>query len=149
MVVGGVGAGLIVGWLFMKAHQYLPTDSRMDTVLTFVAPYVMYLAAEEVHSSGILAVVSGGLLLSEKRHVFLSSASRLRRIGVWERLIFILNGLIFLMIGLDLSKITSALHGVSLSAAIGYGLLISAVLIIGRHLYQIDVEEMRLKPLFK
>ncbi len=132
MVVGGVGIGLIIGWLFMKIHQYLPTDSQMDTVLTFVTPYVMYLAAEEAHSSGILAVVSGGLFLSAKRHLFLSSASRLHGVRVWESLIFILNGLIFLMIGLDLPEITSGFHGVSLSSAIGYGLLISAVLIVGR-----------------
>ncbi|MBS1949622.1 MAG: Na+/H+ antiporter [Cytophagales bacterium] len=132
MVIGGVGIGLLVGWLFMKGHQFLPTDSRMDIVLTFVAPYVMYLAAEEAHSSGILAVVSGGLLLSAKRHVFLSSTSRLQGIGVWESLIFVLNGLIFLMIGLDLPEITSGLQGMSLSAAVGYGLLISAVLIVGR-----------------
>lgn len=132
MVLGGIAVGLIVGWLFMKAHKFLPTDSRMDVVLTFVTPYVMYLAAEEVHSSGIMAVVSGGLLLSAKRNVFLSSSSRLRGFSVWESLVFVLNGLIFLMIGLDLPEITSGLHGVSLSSAISYGLLISAVLIVGR-----------------
>ncbi|MBS1744843.1 MAG: Na+/H+ antiporter [Bacteroidetes bacterium] len=132
MVVGGVGIGLLVGWLFMKVHQYLPTDTQMDVVLTFVTPYIMYLAAEETHSSGVLAVVSGGLFLSAKRHVFLSSASRVQGYGVWGSLIFLLNGLIFLMIGLDLPEITSGLHGVSLSGAIGYGLLISAVLIFGR-----------------
>jgi CPA1 family monovalent cation:H+ antiporter len=132
MVVGGICVGLIIGWLFMKAHKYLPTDARMDVVLTLVTPYVMYIAAEEAHSSGVLAVVSGGLLLSNKRHLFLSSSSRLRGINVWESLIFVLNGLIFLLIGLDLPEITSGLHGVSLSSAIGYGLLISAVLIGGR-----------------
>lgn len=132
MVFGGIAIGLLVGWLFMKAHKYLPTDSKMDVALTFVTPYVMYLAAEEVHSSGIMAVVSGGLLLSAKRHLFLSSASRLRGLSVWESLVFVLNGLIFLMIGLDLPEITSGLNDISLSSAIGYGLLISAVLIVGR-----------------
>lgn len=132
MVVGGISIGLIVGWLFMKLHKFLPTDSKMDIVLTFVTPYVMFLAAEEVHSSGILAVVSGGLLLSAKRHLFLSSTSRVRGYSVWESLVFVLNGLIFLMIGLDLPEITSGIHDVSLSSAIGYGLLISAVLIVGR-----------------
>lgn len=132
MVVGGIGIGLIVGWLFMKVHKFLPTDSRMDVILSLVTPYVMYIAAERAHASGVLAVVSGGLLLSNRRHLFLSGPSILRGVNVWESLVFVLNGMVFLLIGLDLPEITSGFHDVGLSSAIGYGLLISAVLIIGR-----------------
>jgi len=132
MLIGGIGIGLLVGWLFMKVHKYLPTDSRMDVILSLITPYVMYMAAEKAHSSGILAVVSGGLLLSNRRHLFLSGPSILRGVNVWESLVFVLNGLVFLLIGLDLPEITSGLHDIRLSYAIGYGLLISAVLIIGR-----------------
>ena len=132
MLMGGVGAGLLVGWIFMKAHKHLPTDANVDIVLTIVTPYIMYLAAEEVHSSGVLAVVSGGLLLSNKRHHFLSSTSRLRGVNVWESLCFVLNGLVFMLIGLALPEITAGLEGVSMSSAIGYGLLITVVLILGR-----------------
>ncbi|MEJ1237188.1 Na+/H+ antiporter [Chryseolinea sp. T2] len=134
MVIGGVGVGLLVAWLFMKAHRYLPTDENMDIVLTLVAPYVMYIAAEEVHSSGVLAVVSGGLFQSVKRHDFLRSSSRLRGGNVWQSLVFVLNGLVFMLIGLDLSEITGGLaqEGVSVTAAIGYGLLVTGVLILVR-----------------
>lgn len=132
MLIGGVGIGLLVGWIFMKAHKYLPTDTNMDIVLTIVTPYIMYLAAEEVHSSGVLAVVSGGLLLSNKRHLFLSSTSRLQGVNFWESLCFVLNGLVFMLIGLDLPEITAGLEGVSTSSAIGYGVLITGVLIVGR-----------------
>lgn len=131
MVAGGVGIGLVIGWLFMKAHKYLPTDSNMDIVLTIVAPYIMYIVAEELHSSGILAVVSGGLLLSSRRHLFLSSSSRLRGFNVWESLVFVLNGLVFILIGLDLPEIVAGLD-ISLYAAIGYGLLITATLVVAR-----------------
>jgi CPA1 family monovalent cation:H+ antiporter len=132
MVVGGIGIGLMVGWLFMKAHKYLPTDPKMDVILSLVTPYVMYMAAEEAHGSGVLAVVSGGLLLSNRRHLFLSGPSILRGVNVWESLVFVLNGMVFLLIGLDLPEITAGFHDVRLSSAVGYGLLISAVLIIGR-----------------
>jgi CPA1 family monovalent cation:H+ antiporter len=134
MLLGGVGIGLLIGWIFMKAHKYLPTDANMDIILTLVTPYIMYIAAEEVHSSGVLAVVSGGLLLSNKRHRFLGSSSRLRGVNVWESLVFLLNGLVFLLIGLDLPEIITGLksEGVSFTAAIGYGLLVTAVLIVGR-----------------
>lgn len=132
MLVGGIGIGLLIGWIFMKGHKYLPTDANMDTILTIVAPYVMYIAAEEVHSSGVLAVVSGGLLMSNKRHRFLSTTSRLRGVNVWESLSFVLNGLVFLLIGLALPDITSGLEGVGLSEAIVYGLLVTAVLVVVR-----------------
>ena len=134
MIIGGVAIGLFIGWLFMKAHKYLPTDSNTDIVLTLLTPYIIYLAAEEVHSSGVLAVVSGGLLLSNNRHRFLASKSRLQGINVWESFCFILNGLVFMLIGLDLPQITKGLEeaNISLPTAIGYGILITLVLIISR-----------------
>lgn len=134
MLIGGVGAGLLVGLIFMEIHKYLPTDANMDIILTILTPYFMYIAAEEIHASGVLAVVSGGLLLSNRRHYFLKSASRLRGGNVWGSLVFVLNGIVFLMIGLDLPEIMEGLtrEGVSFSAAVGYGLLITGVLIVVR-----------------
>lgn len=132
MVTGGVGVGLLLGWVFMKIHKSFPTDAKMDIVLSIVSPYLMYIAAEEIHCSGVLAVVSGGLLLSERRFDFLNSASRLGGMNVWEGLVFVMNGLVFLLIGLGLPEIVSGLQGISISTAIGYGLLITFVLIIGR-----------------
>jgi Na+/H+ antiporter len=132
MLTGGTGIGIAIGYLFMKSHKYLPTDTNIDIVLTILAPYIMYMAAEAVHSSGVLAVVSGGLLLSNYRFFFLSSSSRLRSLNVWESLSFVLNGLVFMFIGLDLPQITAGLDGVSIFMAVGYGLLVTAVLIVGR-----------------
>ncbi|MCD2421993.1 Na+/H+ antiporter [Niabella pedocola] len=136
MIIGGIGIGLLVGLVFMKAHQWLPTDVNMDIILTLVAPYVMYIAAEEVHSSGVLAVVSGGLFLSAKRHRFLKVSSRLRGENVWQSFVFLLNGLVFMLIGLDLPEITAGLQqeGIGFYEATGYGLLITGVLIAGRML---------------
>ena len=132
MLTGGTGIGLAIGYAFMKSHKYLPTDANIDIVLTILAPYIMYIAAESVHSSGVLSVVSGGLLLSNYRLVFLSSSSRLRSFNVWESLSFVLNGLVFMFIGLDLPQITAGLDGVSISTAIGYGILVTGVLILAR-----------------
>ena len=132
MVFGGVGIGLSIAYAFFKLHKLLPTDVNTDLVLTLVAPYIMYVAAESVQSSGVLSVVSGGLFLAQRSHLFLSSSSRLRAANVWESLSFILNGLVFMLIGLDLPEITADLEGVSLFNAIGYGLLITLVLIVSR-----------------
>ncbi|RYY57409.1 MAG: Na+/H+ antiporter [Chitinophagaceae bacterium] len=132
MLIGGVGIGLAVAWIFMKAHRLLPTDVNMDIVFTIIAPYAMYILAEEVHASGILSVVAGGLFLSNRRHIFLNSTARLQTVNVWQSLVFVLNGVVFMLIGLDLPEITSGLENVKLSTAIGYGLLITAVLIVTR-----------------
>ncbi|KAA8478493.1 sodium/proton antiporter (CPA1 family) [Arcticibacter tournemirensis] len=132
MVAGGIGCGLLVGYVIMKMHKFLPTDANMDIILTLVTPHAIYIIAEATGSSGVLAVVAGGLLLSNRRLVFLTSTSRLRYANVWESLSFILNGLVFIIIGLDLPQITAELETVSIMSAIGYGLLITAVLIITR-----------------
>ena len=134
MIIGGVSIGLLIGWIFMKAHKYLPTDVNIDSVLTLLTPYIIYLAAEEVHCSGVLAVVSGGLLLSNNRHRFLSSRSRIRGVNVWESFCFILNGFVFMLIGLDLPQITKGLEEVNISipTAVGYGVLITIVLMVSR-----------------
>jgi Na+/H+ antiporter len=132
MVLGGIGSGLAVGWIIMKMHKSLPTDANTDIVLTLVTPYAMYILGEEIGSSGVLAVVSGGLLLSNRRLRFLTSTSRLRNVNVWESLSFMLNGLVFILIGLDLPQIIGELGDTGVTVGIRYGLLITLVLVITR-----------------
>jgi CPA1 family monovalent cation:H+ antiporter len=92
----------------------------------------MYYAAEHLHFSGVLAVVSGGLFLSSRRHNMLSYLSRIQGVNVWNTLVFVLNGVVFLLIGLQLPSITEQLGDTSLSTAIWYGLAISLTLIVTR-----------------
>jgi CPA1 family monovalent cation:H+ antiporter len=134
MVIGGVGIGLLFGWLFLQAHKRLPTDASSDIVLTLIEPYFLYWVAEQTHSSGVLAVVSGGLFLSTRRLFFLNSASRVKGYSVWESFIFILNGIVFMIIGLELPEIVAGLHtdGISLRTAVYYGVLVTAILIGAR-----------------
>lgn len=100
MVAGGVLIGLAFGWLFMQAHKRLPTDASSDIVFTLIEPYFLYWVAEQLQSSGVLAVVSGGLFLANRRFDFLNSASRVKGYNFWESFIFILNGIVFMLIGL-------------------------------------------------
>ncbi|MBE7169564.1 MAG: Na+/H+ antiporter [Williamsia sp.] len=134
MVIGGAGIGLLLAWIFVQAHKRLPTNASSDIALTLVEPYLMYWVAEQCHCSGVLAVVSGGLFMSARRLVFLNSASRIASYNVWQSLVFILNGVVFLIIGLELPEIVEGLQekGIPLKSAIGYGLLVTAVLIVVR-----------------
>jgi Na+/H+ antiporter len=132
VIVMGTLIGLAVAFIFYIIHVKLPTDSSIDTILTLITPYCMYYAAEHFHFSGVLAVVSGGLLLSSRRQSMLNYRSRIEAVNVWTSVVFVLNGLIFLLIGLQLPSITQQLGDTSLSRAIWYGLAISLLLIVTR-----------------
>lgn len=132
VIIVGTLIGLSVAVVFYAIHRWLPTTPAIDTVLTLVSPYCMYYAAEHYHFSGVLAVVSGGLFLSARRQVMLTYQSRIQGVNVWTNLVFVLNGLVFMLIGLQLPSLVEGLGDVSVSTAIGYGLLISLVLIVAR-----------------
>src|SRR5579871_917123 len=134
MIVGGAVIGLALGWLFMQAHRKLPTDAPSYIAFTLIETYILYWVGENLHSSGVLAVVFGGLYLSNHRLVFFNSTSRIRGYSVWESFVFILNGLVFMLIGLDMPEILSGLHekGIPVSTAIKYGVWVTALLIVVR-----------------
>src|SRR5262249_45897919 len=105
VIVMGVATGVAIGMVYYVIHRWLPTTPEIDIVLTLTAPYVIYLAAESMHFSGVLAVVSGSLFLSTRSYQILSHSSRLRGSNVWTTIGFVLNGLIFMLIGLELPEI--------------------------------------------
>jgi CPA1 family monovalent cation:H+ antiporter len=132
VIVMGVATGVAIGLVYYAFHRWLPTNPDIDIVLTLTAPYVMYLTAESLHFSGVLAVVSGALFLSSRSYRILSHRSRLRGANVWTTIGFVLNGIIFMLIGLELPEIIRQLGAVSLSQAIVYGVGFTLVLIVAR-----------------
>ncbi|RYZ22825.1 MAG: Na+/H+ antiporter, partial [Chitinophagaceae bacterium] len=132
VIVMGALIGLFVAFVFYAIHRWLPTTPAIEIILTLVGPYCMYYAAEHFHYSGVLVVVCGGLLLSHKRHSMLSYRSRIEGVNVWSSIVFVMNGLIFMLIGLQLPIITQQLGDIGLTTAVKYGLLISLALIVTR-----------------
>jgi len=136
VTVMGIVVGLAVAQLVYLIHRFLPTTASIDSAFTLISPYLMYLAAEEFHFSGVMAVVSGGLFLSYRSHeIFTDGQSRLQTLNVWSTLSIILNGLVFILIGLELPAIVSGLEGYSLAEACKYGLLVSAMVILIRMIW--------------
>ena len=134
MVFGGIGVGLLLGWIFVQAHRRLPTDAPSDIVFTLLEPFILYWVAEQAHSSGIMAVVTGGLFLSNRRFSILNSEGRIRGYSFWQSFVFILNGLVFFVIGLDLSEVVGGLKkaGIPIQDGIYYGVLITVLVIFIR-----------------
>jgi hypothetical protein len=83
-------------------------DPVLDTTLSLVAPFLAYLPAEAIHSSGVLAVVVTGLLLGHKSPVLQSAASRLSEQTNWRTVQFVLENTVFLLIGLQVSQVVQA-----------------------------------------
>ncbi|GAB4024318.1 Na+/H+ antiporter [Spirosoma gilvum] len=137
VTVLGIVIGLAVACVFYAIHRWLPTTTRISILLTFMAPYIMYIVAEEFEVSGVMAVVSGGLFLSNQSHVILNHSSRIQGTGMWATIVFALNGIVFILIGLELPVIINGLDGYSKTEAILYALLISGVIIITRMVFTI------------
>jgi len=134
LLVAGVGIiiGIVIGYLFVLAHKKIENNAVVETSLTLLAPYVSYLAAEQFHMSGVLAVVTTGLVISWRAPEVFSYHARIRIKGVWETLVFLLHGFVFILIGLQLPSIIKDLGNYPFSEILGYGLLISAVTIVVR-----------------
>lgn len=133
MVAGlGIAIGLGIANVLYLVHKYLPTTPSIDTSLTIISPYLMYIAAEHYHFSGVMAVVSGGLFLSFRSHEIFTYNSRIQAYSVWEALIFMLNGLVFILIGLQLPQIITGLEQYTIIELVFYALIISVVTVIVR-----------------
>lgn len=136
MVAGmGIFIGLAIAFVIYLIHRFLPTDSVTDTAISLVSPYIMYLAAEHFGYSGVLAVVSGGLFLSNFSHKYLNYDSRLQLQSVWNTIVFLLNGTVFILIGLQIPFILQGMENYSAGEAIGVAVIISLASVIIRILW--------------
>jgi Na+/H+ antiporter len=137
MVAGmGIVVGIVGAHIFYAIHRFLPTTPAIDAALTVMTPYVLFLSAEHFHFSGVMAVVSGGLFMSFRSHeIFKTGTTRVNMLGVWNTLIFVMNALVFVLIGLELPEIISGLGETSLMEGIKYGLIISFIVIVVRLLW--------------
>ncbi len=126
--VGGVAIGLAVAWIALLALARLH-DPLTEIAITLLAPYIAWSLAERAHTSAVLACVAGGLLLRRLFSRIVGPATRLQGRAVWDLLLFALNGVIFILIGLSLRALAGSVPPGALPALIGCGLLISAAAI--------------------
>ncbi|HEX8984842.1 MAG TPA: Na+/H+ antiporter [Bryobacteraceae bacterium] len=131
LIGGGIGLGLLVGWV-VDAIERRIDDGPIEITLSILIPYAVYLAADDVHASGVLAVVACGLFLSRRSVKFFTPTVRIQIWSVWQSLNFVLNGLVFVLIGLQLPAIRASIRGYNLSTLVAYGAVFSALLILLR-----------------
>jgi monovalent cation/hydrogen antiporter len=131
---GGILIGLGVGWLMLRVRRFTG-DPLTGNTISLLTAFAAYLPADAAHVSGVLAVVSAGLYIGWKYPRMLSAKFRLQLVATWETIAFLLNGLLFILIGLQLRGIIGSLPGGSIRSILRACLLISATVILARILW--------------
>jgi Na+/H+ antiporter len=131
LTFAAIGIGLLIGrvveWLEHKID-----DGPIEIAFSILVPYAAYLIAEEIHASGVLAVVTAGLYLGRKSSRFLSPGVRLQIRAVWSSITFVLNGFVFVLVGLQLPGVLAGVSELSGARVMLYGALFSVFLILLR-----------------
>jgi Na+/H+ antiporter len=128
LVAGGIAIGLFAAFVIHRVSLEI-TDSPVEITLSLATPYLAYLAAEGIHASGVLATVVCGLYIGRKNSEVLSINARLESTAVWKTLEFGLNGLVFILMGLQLRLILSGIHDLSMGQLMRYGITF-AILVV-------------------
>jgi CPA1 family monovalent cation:H+ antiporter len=131
LIVAGIAVGVITGWIVDRVERQID-HGPIEIAISIFVPYAAYLTAEFFRSSGVLAVVVCGLYLSRRSSEFFSPSVRLQAWAVWDSLTFILNGLVFVILGLQLPHILGAIHDYSMRQLLLYGGLFSGLVILLR-----------------
>ena len=133
---GGLVLGLAVAWaigeLRLRMARYCVDDPTIQTIFSLLTPFAAYLAAESLAVSGILSVVAAGLYagVHDTRH--LDTPTRQHSFEVWTMVLFAFNGLVFVLLGIQLRAVLVRLEGESWLQLVGYAIALVVTLIVVR-----------------
>jgi len=132
--VGGVAIGLAAAWAMSQAVRRLQ-DPVVEITLSFLLPYGVYLAAEQLHVSGVLAVVAAGLYTGWRNPLDFSATTRTQALAVWQTALFALNGLAFILLGLQLRTVLGSFQGRTAADLIAIAAAIALAVIVIRFVW--------------
>jgi CPA1 family monovalent cation:H+ antiporter len=134
VAAGGTAIGMLIAWVFVQLHRHIG-DPFIEVLVSMSIPFTAYIAAESVHLSGVLAVVAAGLFRGRYAPQMVSAEMRILARSAWNILVFLLNSLIFILIGLQLSGITARLGNYPADQLALTSITVSAVAILVRFLW--------------
>jgi CPA1 family monovalent cation:H+ antiporter len=129
--IGGVILGLVVAWCIGQIRRYLH-DPPVENTLSLLSGFAAYIPATALGLSGVLAILAMGMYLGRKGPSVVSSQTRIQAEQVWEIVVFLLNGLIFILIGLQLNSVLAKLTETSVTTLIWDAVIISLTVILTR-----------------
>jgi Na+/H+ antiporter len=141
VAAGGAAIGMVVAWVFVQLHRHIG-DPFIEVLVSMCIPYAAYIGAESLHLSGVLAVVAAGLFRGRHAPRMVSAEMRILARSAWNILVFLLNSLIFILIGLQLSGVVARLGNYSATELLLTSVLVSLVAIAVRFLWVYSAARM-------
>jgi monovalent cation/hydrogen antiporter len=134
IVLGEIAFGIGVGWLSLRLRRWAH-DPRVEITLSLLTPYFAFWIPEHLHGSGVLATVACGLYVSWRGPLLISSATRLQGIFFWDLLVYLVEGLVFLLTGLQAHRIFEGAHAFSVKNLLIATFLNAAIAIAARFIW--------------
>jgi Na+/H+ antiporter len=134
--VAGVAIGLAVGWVVAIIRRRLD-DAPTEVAVSLLTPYLAYLPAEALGVSAVLAAVASGLYLGWRSPELVTPSTRIQALGFWELLVFALNAVLFVLIGLQLRHVIEGLDGFSPGQLAGWAALVVAAVVVTRMVWML------------
>jgi len=131
LIFAGLAVGLVTALIVDRIERYID-DGPIEIAISILTPYAAYFGADRIHASGVLAVVACGLYLSRRSSRFFSPEVRLQTWGFWDSFVFILNGLVFVLIGLQLPHVLAGIREYPVTTLLLFGALFSGLVILLR-----------------
>lgn len=136
--VGGVAIGLAVGWVVTEIRKRV-VDAQVSVTISLLTGYAAFIPADAIGASGVLAAVTTGIYLGVRGPQILPIRARVQGYFVWDILDFIVNSILFVLIGLQLRAVVAGLEGYSAGGLAGYALAVSGVVIATRFVWLFTV----------
>jgi Na+/H+ antiporter len=134
IVVGEIAWGIGVGWVMLRLRQWV-RDTRIEILLSVLTPFLAYWVPQQLGGSGVLATVATGLYISWNGLKLISAATRLQGVFFWDFLIYMIEGMVFLITGLQARALIEGLGRYPWSQLVVSGAVVSAVVIISRFIW--------------
>jgi monovalent cation/hydrogen antiporter len=134
IVVGEIAWGIGIGWLSLHARR-LSHDPRVEIVLSLMTPYLAYWVPEHLGGSGVLATVATGLYVSWNGPLLISSATRLQGVFFWDLIIYVIEGFVFLITGLQARTLLEKAQTFSLRELVIAVAVTTAIIIVARFVW--------------
>src|SRR5437763_9035514 len=128
---GGVAIGLAVGWIAAEIRKRMD-DAQVSVTISLLTGYAAFVPADAIGVSGVLATVTAGIYMGIRGPQILAARTRLQGYFVWDILDFVVNAILFVLIGLQLRAVVDALSGYSASTLAGYALAVTGVVVATR-----------------
>jgi CPA1 family monovalent cation:H+ antiporter len=125
---GGVAIGIAVGWVIAEIRKRT-TDPQVSITISLLTGYAAFVPADAIGASGVLATVTAGIYMGIRGPQILPARTRLQGYFVWDILDFIINAILFVLIGLQLRALVGGLSGYSVSTLGGYALAVTGVVV--------------------